>query len=380
MAVSYLSLLQQIRQQPDLIQRLGSGIGQFAQASIADSRERAKLEQANIQSMLSAGQTREAAQRVANLRQDLRTGYGMELPSGPVRGTPVMAPLQGPSVLPSMRSGMRPELATPEYFQRQVGESFENPETKRAVYAGAMLPQPKRNLIEVSGALYDPDAGTWVTSPAAMTPELRRQLQDERLKSQQEISQARIEAAAARGAAGAGGGSRERAPRLISTYDPVSGQMVVKEMRPGLAYAPAPFTGFAPSPENPDEVMPIVMPRVPVKPGTRPVAGPGRRPTQTDLTPAQNIQVRKAAEDAALKLFPEAGGNKEVLNVVLSTKPEIKAQYDAILEAETARARRAVVPSKGGKPAAAPEETSLQKLLRLEEEDRKRRQAAQKRK
>jgi hypothetical protein len=372
------------------------------------AQQRAEVLRQQSQALVRPGATNAELQQAAALlpqyREALRTGFGIESMGPAVVGSPIMGPApkmpmtQPPQPrLARMPEGMvAPRLPrTPEgpVFERQpmgpgaepmqprvpqrmeIGRDFTGAGTMAGLRAGFMLPQPKRNLIEVSGALYDPDAGTWVTSPAAMTPELRRQLQEERLKYEQEIAQARIEAAAARGAAG---GGREREPRYTWITMPDGSRQRVRD-REGLVSAANAYTGFVEDPVT-GEPVPVFIPRTQKPAGTPAAPPPSRRPAQTDLTPAQQGQVDKRADNIALKLFPEAGGTKQGLDILLATKPEAKAQYDAILEAETARARRAVIPSKGGKPAAAPQESPLQKLSRLEEEDRQRREAARKRK
>lgn len=189
--MSYLDTLRQKRAEQDTFGRLLSTIGTGAAEAMTQSRaqaqERAKVLQQMGESARTSGDWETAARLIPEFQAAMQTGYDIKPMVAPQVGTPITRQQLGPV-----------PLGAPPLPSVEIGRSFEAPETKKKIRAGLML-QPLKP-VEVSGALYDPESGTWSVSPAAMTPQARMELQQERLRSQAELARERQRSAESRAA------------------------------------------------------------------------------------------------------------------------------------------------------------------------------------
>lgn len=368
--MSYLALLQQARQQPDILGQIGSGLGEFARASIANAREQAKMLQEQGKIAVGEGNYEAAAKVIPQFNEAIRLGYGINPTVAPPVGAPVYKPIMAEGPRPSTSFiGPMPEV---QVGMEEVGRNFGGAPTRQAIRTGLMMEKPKP--IEVSGALYDPETGNWMVSPAAQTPQTRMDLQQERLTSQanllgqrlqsaQEIASARIEAAAALAAARAtGGGGREK--YIWQRMPDGSMQRVVDA--PGVTSA-APPKGVLGYDENGNPIGFFNMPpQAPPKGGVK--ARPKPKP-KAPLSVVADPSKMKAIDDLVLKdIRRENPGlvSDDMALIKIQSDPELRKQFiqkRARLVMETDRARGVV-------PASPASTDPFEELLREAQQPR----------
>lgn len=387
--MSYLSLLQQARQQPDILGQIGANLGAFARANIESERERAKILQQQGQAAYKNKDYEAAARYLGELNNAMRVGYGISpVVSAPV-GAPIYAPLRetpsaqqlppAPINMPQM--GLQPRAPripggpdferlsppigiqppTPRTIPRQeIGRDFTGAQTLSDLRTGLMIERPKP--IEVSGALYDPESGQWTVSPAAQTPQTRMDLQGarlefqgdiarERMRSAAEIAQARIDAAAARAAASSssGGGGREK---FIWQRMPDGSMRRVPDTA-GVVSA-APPKGVLGYDENGNPIGFFNMP--PQSPPKGGVKGKPKPKPAAPLSVTADPAKRAAIDKEALREFIQTtpGATDGTANIMIQSNPELRKKFieiksRIIMEADTAKG---VVPGQSKKPDA----------------------------
>lgn len=199
--MSYLDMLRQRRAEQDSLGRLlasvGGGLAESMTQQRTEAQQRAKILQEQGQAAARAGQYDIAARAIPQFQEALRAGYDIQPLIAPPVGAPIFEPIIGEAPRPT------PSFIGPmplgQVGKREVGRTFEMPQTKAQIRAGLMMEPPK--MLEVGSALLDPETRQWLVSPTAQTPQSRMELLQQRLESSRALNEERIRSAEERASA-----------------------------------------------------------------------------------------------------------------------------------------------------------------------------------
>jgi len=365
--MSYLQILQEQLRRPTVVEQMISGAGKafggYAAAQIANAREQAKIIQQQGESAAKQNEWSAAARAANQLSKALQTGYGINPVIAPIVGSPIVAPTISEAQRPSPSFvGPMPGVVT---GSKEVGRSFESPQTQSAIRAGLMI-QPTAP-IKVGDAVYYPDEKKFVNGPADPTKTQYSWVRPAPNAPEQYLP---VSPGMTRYSAPHVGGGGERAPRLIPVYDPSTNTMVVAPMTPGLRMPlpPARITEV-----NPDgTVTPVVVPYDP-RPQGKPVKGKKPAAKPAPLSVVSDPSKLKSINDLAMKEYMRTtpGASSETAaNAMIQSNPDELKKFSQIktrliIEADLARGITTTPPTQD-----ASSESALDRALRMMDEEK----------
>jgi hypothetical protein len=220
--VSYLSILQQMANQPSRLEAALSSIGSSAERysqGLEQDRLRQQQEQER-QRQMAMQQAQFIQQRAPGLmaskqydalaglqdpyRKAVKTAYGVDLPA-PAVGAPVYGPTTQPSArMAGMPPSISPDLAGPpmarggvpeiEYTspppsRQEIRRDFSGPQSIQAM-RNLFAPEPPK-LQSVGGVLYNQETGEFVVPPTALTAEQKLGVEGDKMQNRLLLESAR---------------------------------------------------------------------------------------------------------------------------------------------------------------------------------------------
>lgn len=407
--MNYLDLLRQRRAEQDTLGRflttVGGGVAESMVQQQLRAQQRAKVLMQQGESAFRSGQFEAAARVVPQLQEALQQGYDIKPVVAPPVGSPIrkMQTVEGPRPTPQF-VGPMPGVSAPT--GPEIGRSFESPQTRAEIRAGLMMEPPK--MLEVGGAVLDPETRQWMVSPAAQTPQTRmEELQakiENRLKIAEDTRRSQAERDAARRDMQLLIASMSVASRRdLAAMNIEARREMAKEARAarnvwvnmpdgtrkrvpdtvGLVSEPGPET--VPARDDEGRIVGFVQ-FMPTPSTGKPVRDrpPGKRAVAKPLSPADLRNISDQALTALLMETPKAGGDTRILTRLIATQPELAKRHNDLqtqirrsIMAE--RQQAAEEQNTGVRPIQVEplpdlvptNETKMQRIIRLMEEDKK---------